>query len=375
MQNKFLPKIIIISILLTWLFPIFSFAEMVGAFSKVEGRVDILKAGATAASPVKTGDDAAMGDIVRTKSDGKAEITFKDDTTIRLAPETRMKLDEYVFNPDNSRSKGVLGLFRGKVRAVVSKARGGIIPVGFGESTFNINTPTAIAGVRGTDFFVFFDKGITGVIFREGQGFVVNPNVPERIVNVSAGQVTFVVQFDAPPSPPRLATGIELAVHTKDTEVKEKPKEMKEVKNENTEDDKDAKDDKEHVKKDKKEVEDKKDAPDTGRDGDFAHKDDAKDAKDAARDAKTIDAAKEEKDSETATLTYNPMTEASPRDEEAHRQAQTGQAGYSSAFTTDIGVIPDTIATTITIPPTSLIPVTETQPSLLTDVKVNLIFR
>ena len=221
-------------------------AGIVGSFSRIEGRVDILKAGATAAAPVKTGDDVAMGDIVRTKSDGKAEIIFKDESIIRIAPETRIEINEYILRQDNSRSSGILKLLRGKVRAVVSKAKSGIIPVGFGGSTFNINTPTAVAGVRGTDFFVFFDKGITGVIFKEGQGFVVNPNVPERIVNVSAGQVTFVVKPDAPPLAPRLATGIELAVHTKDTTPAEK---KKEVENWDKDDDKN---DKKEVKKEMK---------------------------------------------------------------------------------------------------------------------------
>ena len=177
-------RISILSLVFT-LISTLTYADTVGFFSKVEGRVDILKEGDTRAVPVKANDNVSMGDIVRTKSDGKTEITFKDDTTVRIAPKTRLKIDEYTFNPDNSRNKGALGLFRGKVRAVVSKTKG-IIPVAIGASTFNVNTPTAIAGVKGTDFFVFYDKGITGVIFREGQGFVANPNMPEQVVNVNA---------------------------------------------------------------------------------------------------------------------------------------------------------------------------------------------
>ncbi|HBA25816.1 MAG TPA: hypothetical protein DCY98_00215 [Nitrospinae bacterium] len=218
-------RISILSLVFT-LISTLTYADTVGFFSKVEGRVDILKEGDTRAVPVKANDNVSMGDIVRTKSDGKTEITFKDDTTVRIAPKTRLKIDEYTFNPDNSRNKGALGLFRGKVRAVVSKTKG-IIPVAIGASTFNVNTPTAIAGVKGTDFFVFYDKGITGVIFREGQGFVANPNMPEQVVNVNAGQITF-IKIDAPPLPPRPASNIEMAQHTKDTAPAEKPKEKKE---------------------------------------------------------------------------------------------------------------------------------------------------
>lgn len=221
--NRYLLSIITLVMVIL---PSLSFADEVGSFSRVEGRVDILKAGAAAAVPVKPGDSVSMGDIVRTKSDGKAEITFRDDTTIKLAPETRMKIDEYAFNPDNSRNKGVVGLLRGKVRAVVSKTRAGIIPIAIGASSFNINTPTAVAGVRGTDFFVFHDRGVTGVIFREGQGFVYNTNMPDKIVNIAEGQITF-VKPDIPPLPPRPATNVEMVQHSRDTAAVEKPKEEK----------------------------------------------------------------------------------------------------------------------------------------------------
>jgi hypothetical protein len=231
MQNRHYNRqwSFVIGFILSLLLPLTAFAETVGYFSLVEGRVDILKAGKTSAVPVKRNDNVSMGDIVRTKSDGRTEITFKDETTVKLAPETRIKIDEYTFNPDNSRNKGVLNLFRGKVRSVVTKSKG-IIPIGLGISSFNVNTPTAIAGVRGTDFFVFFDKGITGVIFKVGQGFVINPNMPDKIININAGQVSFVINPNIPPAPPRPATKVEMTQHAKDTAPAEKPKEKKEEK-------------------------------------------------------------------------------------------------------------------------------------------------
>jgi len=203
------------------LLPSLAFAEVVGYFSKIEGRVDILRVGADTAVSVRIGDPVSMGDIVRTKSDGKAEIIFKDETSVRLAPDTRVRIDEYTFNPDNTRNKGILNLFRGKIRAVVSKVVGRVIPAGIGASTFNVNTPTAIAGVRGTTLFVFYSGGITGVLFTDGNGFAYNPNLPGLIVNVGTGQITFVAGSDAPPSPPRTATGAELAVYTSDTAIGE----------------------------------------------------------------------------------------------------------------------------------------------------------
>lgn len=206
--------------------PAAAFAEAVGSFSRVEGRVDILKAGASSVLPVKAGDSVFMGDTVRTKSNGKAEILFNDGTIVSVTPDTRMKIDEYAFNPDNSRKQGIIGLFRGKIRAVVSKAKvASIIPVSTGASTFNIQTPTATAGVRGTDLFVFYNRGVTGVLFKEGLGFVYNNNMPDKVVNVSAGQITYILRPDTPPLPPRQATNAELLQHIKDATVAEKPAE------------------------------------------------------------------------------------------------------------------------------------------------------
>lgn len=217
-NNKAILMLFILSLLL---FPALSIAEYVGSFSRIEGRVDLLRAGATTVVPARQGDGVSTGDIIRTKSDGRAEILFKDDTTVTVASETRLKIDEYTFNPDNSRNKGILSLLRGKLRAAVSKVKAGLIPVSMGISTFNINTPTTVAGVRGTVLFVFYERGITGVVFKEGNGFVYNQNMPDRIVNVSEGQATFILTDNAPPLPPRPATDAEMSQHIKDTTIKE----------------------------------------------------------------------------------------------------------------------------------------------------------
>lgn len=227
--------------IILFVLPVAAFAEAVGTFSRVEGRVDMLREGKGSAVIVKVGDSVLMGDIIRTKSDGKAEILFRDKTTVSLAPKTRIKIDEYIFNPDNSRKQGFIGLFRGKIRAVVSKAKvASAIPVATGASTFNIQTPTATAGVRGTDLFVFYNRGVTGVLFKEGLGFVYNNNMPGRIVNVSAGQITYILRPDTPPLPPRQATDAELSQHVKDATVEEKPEEEEAKTNEDTEAPEDA---------------------------------------------------------------------------------------------------------------------------------------
>ncbi|MBI4949332.1 MAG: FecR domain-containing protein [Deltaproteobacteria bacterium] len=193
----------------------------VGYISKLDGKADLTRAGSAQAVTARQGDKVSVGDVVRTKPGSKAELTFNDKTVVRLAPESRVKIDEYLFNPDGGRKKASLYLFRGKVRGVVSTFKKKVIPVSISESTFNIQTPTAIAGVRGTDLFVFYLRGTTGVVFNDGLGFVYNPRLPGQVVDIRAGQSTFILHPEAPPLPPKRALNIEFLKHSSDTAIED----------------------------------------------------------------------------------------------------------------------------------------------------------
>lgn len=215
----FRKQVLVVAVALFCLAPGLVRAEAVGTFTKIEGSVDILRPGAVAAAPVQTGDPVGMGDAVRTKRNGKAEIQFRDESVIQLAPETRITIDQYSFRPDNTREKGFLSLLRGKIRAVVSKIRASIVSVSGTDSNFNIKTPTAVAGVKGTDFLVYYDRGVTGVIFLEGFGFAYNPDRPGVVVPVRAGQATFVPSATEPPTKPVNVSDAFIAPHLRDTTI------------------------------------------------------------------------------------------------------------------------------------------------------------
>ena len=65
-------------------------AEVVGRLTQVEGKVDILRGGKLPAIAVKMNDGVETGDVLRTKSQSKAQITFIDDSTLTIAPESRV---------------------------------------------------------------------------------------------------------------------------------------------------------------------------------------------------------------------------------------------------------------------------------------------
>ncbi len=120
-------------------------AEVIGRFTQVEGRVDLLKGGQLPANPVKLEDPVSLGDVIRTKSLSKANITFVDNTVITISPESRIAIEEYMFDPSKGKRNAVLQLFQGMALVVVSKI------FKTEQPDFVIKTHTAIMGVRGTE--------------------------------------------------------------------------------------------------------------------------------------------------------------------------------------------------------------------------------
>ena len=90
---------ILLALLFILVFQLFNFcpaqAASIGKFTFITGQVDVTSPGQAARS-VKLGDNISEGDIIRTKSDSKAEITFLDGNILRLAQSTRVEAAEYI---------------------------------------------------------------------------------------------------------------------------------------------------------------------------------------------------------------------------------------------------------------------------------------
>jgi hypothetical protein len=120
----------------------------VGSFIQVEGPVEVLRQGAPPALPAKIKDGVEKGDLVRTKSGGRAQIRFIDDTTLTIAPGSALVIEEYLYDAPKGTRQASLSLLRGLTYSVVDKV------LKTEEPDFLIKTSTAVFGVRGTRFFV-----------------------------------------------------------------------------------------------------------------------------------------------------------------------------------------------------------------------------
>lgn len=190
---------------LAWGIPNAQSTEAIGKFTHVEGRVDALRGGSLPAAPVKVEDPVFLKDIIRTKSDSKAEITFTDNSLLRIAQRSRIDVSEYIV--EEGRRSAVIKLPRGKVEAIVPEERVKRISISPEANRFEIHTPNAVAGVRGTDFFVFQERDTTGVFVVYGTVCVYNHRFAKDVVCVPAGHLTFIDALQRPISPRRATDG------------------------------------------------------------------------------------------------------------------------------------------------------------------------
>jgi FecR-like protein len=181
--------------LLFLLFASVAVAEDVGSVASLRGQAEIGRGGAF--TPATVGAGVQVGDELRT-GDGQMRVVFRDDSVIDLAENSTMTVDTQVFDPGSSRFTSLMRLAAGKARALVSKV------YGTAGASYEIQTPTAVAGVRGTSFLIEYDASsdATNVFGIEGRIMVRSlAEVLNNTVYVTASEGTSVGRGMAPTQP------------------------------------------------------------------------------------------------------------------------------------------------------------------------------
>ncbi|MBN8215341.1 MAG: FecR domain-containing protein [Spirochaetes bacterium] len=136
-------------------------AQSLGTITSLKGRVSI-QSGSDAAKPAAVKQEVKEGDYLTTQADGEAVITLTTGTVMKVGPETRMKINKSKVTSGDGNQFSV-GLTKGSISAKVSKLK-------TASDSFNVYTPTSVAGVRGTDFSVAAGvDGSTRVQVAEGE--------------------------------------------------------------------------------------------------------------------------------------------------------------------------------------------------------------
>ncbi len=142
---------------------------------------------------INVSDQVFHKEIIQTNSVSTTQIVFLDETVLTIGPESRLMLDELVFDRNATEGKVVMTALKGLFTFV-----SGSLP----SESYQINTPTTTIGMRGTKFDLFVARnGASTVILRSGAIDVKNLQGVERQVN-TVDLATNVVTKKSEPTPP-----------------------------------------------------------------------------------------------------------------------------------------------------------------------------
>ena len=125
-------------------------AADIGLVKVVKGDVQIQRAGASI--PAAVGASVRTSDVVVTGADSSAGITFTDNSLVSLGPRSVFAIDKYRFDTTTHAGEFEGNLRQGRLAAVSGKM------VKQSPESMKIRTPSAIMGVRGTEFVVQVDE-------------------------------------------------------------------------------------------------------------------------------------------------------------------------------------------------------------------------
>ena len=125
-------------------------AADIGLVKVAKGDVRVERAGARL--PVKVGMPMRTADVIVTGADGSAGITFTDNSLVSVGPNSVFAIEKYRFDTTTHAGEFEGNLRQGRLAAASGKM------VKQSPESMKIRTPSAIMGVRGTDFVVQVDE-------------------------------------------------------------------------------------------------------------------------------------------------------------------------------------------------------------------------
>jgi hypothetical protein len=126
-------------------------ADPVGSVATLQGTASVTRNNATSALALR--DPVYKNDLLQTNVDGTLGITFDDETTFTLKPNTRLAVDEFVYQEGGTDNAAVFNVVRGTAAFVAAEVAH--------TGNMKIDTPTSSLGIRGTTGLVEVPEGGT----------------------------------------------------------------------------------------------------------------------------------------------------------------------------------------------------------------------
>ena len=177
--------------------------QRAGEVSRVIPAVSLLRGAKSMNASAKTPVDWL--DVLNTQANGRARVSLDDGSVLNVGSDSSVK----VVKHDAGAQQTDLEVTVGKIRTQAQK-------ISRPDGKFEVHTPSGVAGVVGTDFFVGYENNVMTVIVFDGVVKVCN--LAGVCVEVKAGQITTVRNSDsngpAAPSQANLSTLSEAIANT-----------------------------------------------------------------------------------------------------------------------------------------------------------------
>lgn len=139
-------------------------------------------------------DAVFFQDLLETSEQARLAVALADGTRLTLGENASLRIDEFVYTPDNSTAEVGLSLLKGAFQFVGGDAEN------MDNSEIEIDTGVGTLGVRGTNVWGGRIDGSFGVLVLDGNVTVRNQ---AGEVSLGPGEGTMVDAVDAQPSEPK----------------------------------------------------------------------------------------------------------------------------------------------------------------------------
>jgi hypothetical protein len=173
----------------------------VGRVTEQTGPTEIVRNKKSLSSQINT--PVEMNDTIVTAR-AKARLTFEDNTTVNITEQSKLVIDDFVYDPKKGSGKVAMKVVLGTARY----ASGQIAKTN--PQNVNVQTPTATVAVRGTDFSMTVDElGRSLIVLLpscDNRGCVTGAisvkNDAGEVLLEHAYQATVVASTNSPPTAP-----------------------------------------------------------------------------------------------------------------------------------------------------------------------------
>jgi len=181
----------ILMIALQIAFPLPIYADTIGKFAEIRGDVALERAKAQLKPGVN--DPVQTKDLVVTGKQSRTKLTLTDESLLNIGQNSRVEITEFLL--EKNKRQSIVSIKAGALHTKVEKF---LDP----NSKFEVHTPTAVAGARGTEWLTVVTENPGTTVYAISQSVsVFNPAFPAQVVTVSAGNFTTVLAGAIPTAP------------------------------------------------------------------------------------------------------------------------------------------------------------------------------